>query len=380
MKKFIVSTLKILFLSAFLLSAGFLALTALTASKPAISETPKVKIQRGKVQELDSSEPSQLIELMAKDLHDKQVKARSIMKEAVENLDDQEPSKSAKDTRADEEAVARENSQAAEAPIAAKYAALDEDAENTDAFEDVSAKPRTQNKAKPASHSMPWMKTALSLAFVLSLIGVAAAAAKKYLPLALAPAKLNTTYASSIQILQSMTLGLKQQIMVILVEGHKLVIGVSGQNMNLLYAIPTSTEVREKPVKTEVAAVVSAPPPTPTPVAAEVNVSPLFDPEDEVAKVVANAPQNQFSENEFRKKLEAFERYQSDQAHIASLREKVREQMAAFSQRRETGEPVSGNVSEKIRSVMRSMKSFNQQNQAGNHERAYGRDHFQKMV
>lgn len=40
--------------------------------------------------------------------------------------------------------------------------------------------------------------------------------------------------------------------------------------------------------------------------------------------------------------------------------------MAAFSQRRETGEPVSNNVSQKIRAAMRSMKSFNNQQDRGN--------------
>ncbi|QQR81132.1 MAG: FliO/MopB family protein [Deltaproteobacteria bacterium] len=373
----------------------------MTTSKPAISETPrdtqKIKLQKGQVQELDSSEPSQLIEMMAKDLHNKQMKAHAIMKEAVDNIND-----TSETAPAVEDAPVEKAPQAVEAKSPFQDSTVKKVAEKEDLTEDSIP---LLEKPAPKKQSMPWLKTALSLIFVLSLMGVLATVAKKYLPLA---SLKQNHFNSSIQVLQSMTLGLKQQIMVILVEGHRLVIGVSNQNMNLLYAIPENQEIKsghkneaihEASIK-ETAFVSPASVMTPA-MATAVNTAPVmtplestkskiekvaapmeeFEPAEEIAKVVAQAPQNQFSDHDFRKKLEAFERYQADQAHIASLREKVREQMAAFSQRRETGEPVSSNVSDKIRSVMRSMKSFNSLNQQQQgQERSYGRNQFQKTA
>lgn len=357
MKKFISYLIRF---TLFLSVISTIGLLALTSSKPAISETPKIKVQRG-VQQLDSTEPSQLIEMMAKDLHDKQMKAHAIMKDAVNNMDsntDEAEKPSTQVQALEENAKPAEEAKVADVPeeevVAAPVKEIKEvkkleakpvkrlgDIEETQ-DSDLETTEEPLIKTKSSNIPLHWGKTMLSLVFVISLMGVLAAIVKKYV-LPMQNQKSINHFGGSIQILQSMVIGLKQQIMVVLVEGQRLVIGVTDHNMNLLYTLPGSPEVREateasapqeviRPVAATPAPSFVPPIPekvepkkvaTPAPVLPEESIEDLQD--DPLAAVVSQAPQNQFTDHSFRRKLEAFERYQADQAHIASLREKVRE-------------------------------------------------------
>lgn len=117
----------------------------------------------------------------------------------------------------------------------------------------LSAAPNSKEDllSKKESSSMPWLRTVLAFLFVSSLIIVAGSffngklKGSKYLP-----------NAKSARVIQNLSLGLKRQLTVVDFEGTRLVIGVTGTTMQLIYAkeAPGSAEAGAPVSKVEATA------------------------------------------------------------------------------------------------------------------------------